>query len=186
MSNHNTPESNSDEIREAFEKEYPVSSDHKYNTKLDCYKFRWDSGDLEYLAEYNGLWEGYKSALKSQQALIDEAKEVLAVFGIKESHDIKSGIIKLRNRLRHDKDKKVFPLEDIINEAVELLTLMSGWKDAYPEDVFPPIGNDTFRVMCMAAGMTVDRVSAHVLRAAVKGWCEAADNFLTKIEKDSK
>lgn len=77
-------------------------------------------------------------------------------------------------------DSDVLKLESRIEEAEEFIEGVRDWKDAYPEDVFPPIGEDTLKMMCKSAGISMDRLSATVLRKCVIGWSNSAEALLNK------
>jgi hypothetical protein len=80
-------------------------------------------------------------------------------------------------------DAEVRELEEKLKLAVEALEVVAGWKNAYPENVFNSLSNDAYRSMCNNAGISVDRVSAHVLRPFLKGYSELAEQTLQQIKE---
>jgi hypothetical protein len=80
---HNPPqeESNSDEIREAFEKDFVLKDYCQWDGEsyIDKPPFRLSGCKTraDHVNAVNNAFTGYNSALKSQQSLIDEAVELL-------------------------------------------------------------------------------------------------------------
>jgi hypothetical protein len=73
-----------------------------------------------------------------------------------------------------------------IEAMKDFLELVSHWKDAYPESVFTPMTTEEYHNLCSRSNYSVDRVSAHVLRASVKGYSESAIKLLKQIKEQSK
>lgn len=84
----------------------------------------------------------------------------------------------------NSRDEALKKLKKNLDIAVEELVIIAEWKDAYPEDIFPPIGTDTYHLICKASGISVDRVSAHVLRKITAAYSEAANKTLKTIESN--
>lgn len=80
------------------------------------------------------------------------------------------------------RNAEIEALKAEIESMRDFLELVERWKDAYPEDVFPPIGKDSYFMMCKASGFSVDRVSAHVLRGIVKNYSDQATIILNKSQ----
>ena len=76
-------------------------------------------------------------------------------------------------------------LENKLQLAIDGLEVISNLKTAYPESVFPPIGKETYHIICEHFGISQDRVSAHVLRSVAKGYSELADITLEKIKDET-
>ena len=73
---------------------------------------------------------------------------------------------------------EVSALESRLEEAEEFIESVKDWKNAYQEDVFPPVGEDSLKMMCNASGISMDRLSAAILRKCIIGWCNSAEAFL--------
>ena len=80
-------------------------------------------------------------------------------------------------------EKQIESLESRLTEAEDFIEGVKDWENAYPEDVFPPVGEDTIKMMCKSAGISMDRLSAAILRKCIIGWCNSAEAFLNKENK---
>jgi len=133
--------------------------------------------DKEYYSiEVRASFEHFKAGYTSRNAEI-EAKDRTITDLQKLSSEHVSYLSELSK-----KETEIEALKAEIKSMRDFLELVERWKDAYPEDVFPPIGKDPYFMMCKVAGFSVDRVSAHVLRGIVKNYSDQASIFLNKSQ----
>ena len=73
-------------------------------------------------------------------------------------------------------------LEQLLAEAVSFVKDIDSWSKAYPEKVFPEPEPDKVRAVCEQLGITLDSLSAMILRRFVFEWGNKAESFLSKPE----
>lgn len=69
------------------------------------------------------------------------------------------------------------------SDAVEIIKDIDSWAKAYPEKVFPEPDPDKVKAVCDSLEITLDSLSAMVLRGFVKAWGDKAGSFLSKHKK---
>ena len=73
-------------------------------------------------------------------------------------------------------------LEQLLAEAVSFVKDVDSWSKAYPEKVFPEPEPENVQAVCEQLGITLDSISAMVLRKFVLAWGNKAESFLSKLE----
>lgn len=69
-----------------------------------------------------------------------------------------------------------------LSDAREIINDIDSWAKAYPEKVFPEPEPEAVKAVCNELGITLDSLSAMVLRGFVKSWGDKASLFLSKYK----
>lgn len=67
-----------------------------------------------------------------------------------------------------------------LDDAVKIIEDIDSWAKAYPEKVFPEPDPGKVKAVCDSLGVTLDSISAMVLRGFLQEWGNKASGFLSK------